>query len=216
MTLSIVLAWSFPHRDHAGEDIGNFYSTLFEDSADTARQLAAPGRLERVAADLAAHHAVFAGAGSSLPEWLADFLVNGVSHFRGMIYTRDGRMREFEAFDCMDVDSIHNDYQRHLPYIWLAPQFEQQKLRKWASGQDASGFIYEFLGPFGVGPFDVPGGRIMGDTVSSARTLRRARTRTRKRTRTCTLTVSCLLRPRRRAADDAVGPRAARAVAADG
>ena len=53
-----------------------------------------------------------------------------------------------------------------MPYLWLFPQFEQQKLRKWASGQDPTGFIYEFLGPFGVGPFDVPGGRIMGDTTT--------------------------------------------------
>jgi len=165
-TLSIVLAWHFPHRDHAGEDIGNFYATLFADSADVARALAAPGALERAAADLAAHHAVYAGAGSSLPDWLADFAVNAMSHFRGMIWSRDGRMREFEAFDCIDVDSIHNDYQRHLPYLWTMPQFEAQKLRKWASGQDATGFIQEFLGPFGVGPFDVPGGRIMGDTTT--------------------------------------------------
>lgn len=98
-TLSIVFAWSFPNRDHAGENIGNFYSTLWEDSAATARELAAPGALERVATDLAAHHAVFAGAGSSLPDWLADFAVNGMSHFRGLIWSRDGRMRLFEAFD---------------------------------------------------------------------------------------------------------------------
>lgn len=165
-SVSIVMAWSFPHRDHDVEDIGNFYSTVFADSAETARALAAPGALERVAVDLAAHHGVFAGAGSSLPDWLSDFAVNAVSHFRGMIYSRDGRMREFEAFDCMDLDSIHNDYQRHLPYLWLAPQFEIQKLKKWGSGQDASGYIQEFLGPFGVGPFDIPGGRIMGDTTT--------------------------------------------------
>ena len=105
-TLSIVLAWSFPHRDHAGADIGNYYTTLFGDSEATAATLAAPGALEQVAADLAAHHAVFAGAGSSLPDWLADFLINGVSHFRGMIWSRDGRMREFEAFDCMDLGEV--------------------------------------------------------------------------------------------------------------
>ena len=47
------------------------------------------------------------------------------------------------------------------------PQFEAQKLRKWASGQVLpAGYIQEFLGPFGVGPFDVPGGRIMGDTTT--------------------------------------------------
>lgn len=51
--------------------------------------------------------------------------------------------------------------------LWLTPQFEVQKLRKWASGQVLpDGYIQEFLGPFGQGPFDVPGGRIMGDTTS--------------------------------------------------
>lgn len=196
-TLSIIFSWYFAHRDHAGEDIGNFYSTLFEDSADAARSLSTPGAIEQVASDLASHHSVFVSQDSSLDDWLADFLVNGMSHFRGLIWSRDGRMRLFEAFDCMDLDSIHNDYQvcchssntlmiykstnlltssrllflyflsqRHLPYLWLMPQIESQKLRKWASGQDASGFIYEFLGPFGVGPFDVPGGRIMGDTTT--------------------------------------------------
>lgn len=165
-TLSIIFAWHFPHRDHAGEDIGNAYATLFSDSSDVAQTLAVPGTLERVAGDLAAHHAVFAGAGTSLPDWLSDVAVNAMSHFRGMIYSKDSRLREFEAADCMDLDSIHNDYQRHLIYLWTMPQYEIQKLRKWASGQDASGFIYEFLGPFGVGPFDVPGGRIMGDTTT--------------------------------------------------
>ena len=100
-TLSVVLAWSFPHRDHAGEDIGNFYATLFDDSAATAKVLAGNDALERIAADLAAHYAVFAPS-TLFPEWLADFAVNAMSHFRGMIWSRDGRMREFEAFDCMD------------------------------------------------------------------------------------------------------------------
>ena len=215
-TLSLVFAWYFPHRDYAGEDIGNFYSTLWESAPDVAAGLAADGALAAAAADLNAHHAVFANANSSLPDWLADHFVNQMSHMRGMIWSRDGRMREFEvgrgigeradlvaallpsppllpqAFDCMDLDAIHIDYQRHLPCelgrrravllllllscsllpppsadLWLMPQFETQKLRKWASGQVLpAGYIQEFLGPFGVGPFDVPGGRIMGDTTT--------------------------------------------------
>lgn len=48
----------------------------------------------------------------------------------------------------------------------MMPAFEVGKLRKWASGQLPDGAIQEFLGPFGVGPFDVPGGRIMGDTTT--------------------------------------------------
>ena len=46
------------------------------------------------------------------------------------------------------------------------PAFEAQKLRKWGSGQAPEGYIQEFLGQFGVSPFDVPGGRIMGDTTT--------------------------------------------------
>ena len=65
------------------------------------------------------------------------------------------------------TSGIHNDYQRHLPYLWVVPTFDLSKMRKWASGQAAcGGCIYEFLGSFGLGPLDVPGGRIMGDTTT--------------------------------------------------
>ena len=65
------------------------------------------------------------------------------------------------------MDSIHNDYQRHLPYFWVVPEFDVSKLRQWATGQAAcGGCIYEYLGSFGLGPLDVPGGRIMGDTTT--------------------------------------------------
>jgi len=166
VTLSIVLSWYFPFRDHFGESIGNFYAGNWAGSDDVAQSFSRVGALEGIATDLAAHHAVFAGGASSLPEYLADTLINQMSHFRGMIWSRDGRMREFEAYDCIDVDSIHNDAQRHLPYLWLLPEYPTQLLRKWASGQMPEGYIQEFLGPFGAGPFDVPGGRIMGDTTS--------------------------------------------------
>lgn len=67
------------------------------------------------------------------------------------------------------MDSIHNDYQRHLPYLWLFPEFEAQKLRKWATGQGSDGHIQEYLGSFGLGPLDVPGGRTMGAWGGAAR-----------------------------------------------
>lgn len=179
-TVSLVWTWYFPHRDHAGEDIGNFYSTLWTSSMDVAQTIANgestdtinPSEEEgeglvTIVTNLVQHHRVFIGPSSSLPDWLTDMMVNQMSHFRGMIASSSGKFREFEAFDCMDLDSIHNDYQRHLPYIWLMPEFEIGKLRKWASGQVLpQGYIQEFLGPFGVGPFDVPGGRIMGDTTT--------------------------------------------------
>ena len=31
-----------------------------------------------------------------------------------LMWYKDGRLREYEAWSCDDVDSVHNDYQRHL------------------------------------------------------------------------------------------------------
>lgn len=169
-TLSIVLAWYFPDRDHVGFDVGNFYSTLYRDSLDVASQLTTSGALASAVSDIAALHSVFTA--STLPSWLVDHSINSFSHMRTVIWTRDGRWRQWEAPDCPDVDSIHNDYQRHLPYLWLFPENEVQKMEKWASGQVTEpgngefGLIYEYLGAFSLGPLDVPGGRVMADTTS--------------------------------------------------
>ena len=46
---------------------------------------------------------------------LKDYLVNGMSHIRSAFYTTDGTWRQWEAYDCDDIDSLHNDYQRHIP-----------------------------------------------------------------------------------------------------
>jgi non-lysosomal glucosylceramidase len=45
---------------------------------------------------------------------------------------QDGRWRQWEALDCPDIDSVHNDYQRHMPYMLYFPETEMQKLRYWA------------------------------------------------------------------------------------
>jgi len=64
------------------------------------------------------------------------------------------------------VDSVHNDYQRHLPYIWAAPAFEISKFREYSIGQAGDGHIQEFLGDFGLSPLDSIGGRTMADTTT--------------------------------------------------
>jgi non-lysosomal glucosylceramidase len=169
-SLSVVFAWYYPNRDHMGVDIGNYYATLYRDSVDVAGALTSAGALPAAVGDIAGLHGMLTA--SSLPAWLADHAVNSMSHMRTVIWTRDGRWRQPEAFDCPDVDSIHNDYQRHLPYVWLFPDNEVNKMLKWASGQVVDpasadyGLIYEYLGSFGLGPLDVPGGRVMADTTS--------------------------------------------------
>ena len=41
-------------------------------------------------------------------------LLNQWSHYHMLMWLKDGRMREYEAWSCDDMDSVHNDYQRHL------------------------------------------------------------------------------------------------------
>eukprot|EP00698_Gefionella_okellyi_P024626 TRINITY_DN8763_c0_g1_i1.p1 TRINITY_DN8763_c0_g1~~TRINITY_DN8763_c0_g1_i1.p1 ORF type:complete len:1014 (+),score=226.22 TRINITY_DN8763_c0_g1_i1:103-3144(+) len=164
VTLSIVFAWYFPDRDHMYMDLGNYYSTRFDSSLDVADPLAEELALIDIVSDLNSHHAVFAN--SSMPVWLSDSFINSMSHFRSAMWFRDGRWRQWEAYDCPDVDSVHNDYQRHLPYLWLFPRTEMQKMREWGAGQPEDGHIWEYLASFGLGPMDQWGGRIMGDVTS--------------------------------------------------
>jgi hypothetical protein len=96
--VSLVFAWYFPNRDHFGAILGNFYSGLYTASDDVAAALAAPGVLPGVVSDLNAHHGVFAGPGSSLPDWLADSLINSMSHFRSVMwFAAGGIWRQWEG-----------------------------------------------------------------------------------------------------------------------
>ena len=144
-TLSVVLAWWFPHRDHVGLNIGNFYQHLFPSSRAAAQSLLgdAGEGLTTVVADIAALHSTYLN--TSLPDYLADSLINSFSHVRSALWTAAGVWRQPEANDCVDYDSVHNDYQRALPYILYFPETEANKLRQHRANQDTSGMIQEEL-----------------------------------------------------------------------
>ena len=85
----------------------------------------------------------------TLPSWLGDVLVNSLSHTRDLMWwsacphchvSQDGRVngtldpaeggfwRQYEAYDCPDLDSIHNDGERHIPYIMFFPNGTRSKM----------------------------------------------------------------------------------------
>lgn len=167
ISLSIVFSWYFPNRDYYGTTIGQFYTNLFGSAQDVANTYSY-SHLQQIVTDVSAHTNVFAGPNaSSLPDWLADHMVNQFSHFRNFIYAADGSMREHEANDCPDLDSVHNDYQRHLPYLWAVPNFELEKSRLYQNCQiqtgSDTGMITENPGFHAA---DACGGRRMGDVTS--------------------------------------------------
>ena len=91
--------------------------------------------------------------------------------------TQDGRWRQWEAYDCVDLDSVHNDYQRHMPYALFFPTLVKNVMSSgWRNLQQPNGMITESLsgGCMGkTGKLDGGGGRVMGDvsTVNVIETL---------------------------------------------
>ena len=160
VSLSIVLAWHFPNRDFYGKTVGQMYANLFPNSRAVAAAMNYTA-LTASAAGAAVHTQLWGG--SSLPAWLGDHMVNQFSHFRNFIYSGDGLMREHEANDCPDLDSVHNDYQRHLPYLWAVPEFEAQKSALYQNCQQPDGMITENPG---FTEQDGCGGRQMGDVTT--------------------------------------------------
>ena len=68
----------------------------------------------------------------TLPVSLQDVLVNESSFCRSGMFFHDGRWRQFEAFDCIDIDSVHNDFQREIPYVLFYSQLVENVRRAWA------------------------------------------------------------------------------------
>ncbi|KAK3748066.1 hypothetical protein QZH41_014759 [Actinostola sp. cb2023] len=127
-SLTIIMSWHYPNRDHANVNIGNFYSNLFTSSKGVALHMRE--HLLQTVTNILEWQAPFLLPSSfvekhnhvtRLPLWLSDVLMNSVSFWRSSFWTKDGRWRQWEAYDCNDIDTIHNDMQRILPYMLFYP-----------------------------------------------------------------------------------------------
>ncbi|XP_031550637.1 uncharacterized protein LOC116288065 [Actinia tenebrosa] len=175
-TITLVMAWYYPFRDHAGEIVGQYYGNIFKSSEEVASH--ARQNIKNVLSELISYREnmmpprapnwdpqeIF-HIDSSLPDWLQDMLVNSLSYWRTGFWVADGRWRQWETFDCNDVDSVHNDFQRELPYVLFFPGLLENVVRAWAKSQLPNGIIPEALqGQFGcwakTNKLDAVGGRL--------------------------------------------------------
>ena len=130
------------------EIVGNYYSKLFHSSEETASYLSSdlPSNLQAISAW---HSSMIIDGDSAsvhtLPVWLQDILVNGLSFWRSGLHLRDGRWRQYESLDCIDIDSVHNDFQREIPYVLFYPDLVENVMRAWAKYQSEDGHIVETL-----------------------------------------------------------------------
>ena len=171
VSATISLGWHFPNRDFMGATIGNRYARLYRDAEEAAAELleTSPSATRDVD-EWAAFASTLIGPSSSLPPWLGDSILNTLHHARSTFWLTDGRFRQWESFSCVNVDSVHNDGERHLPYLMLWPDILPSKLVAWAKGALADGMIQEQLacGCMTATPpeLDAPCGRVMGDVSS--------------------------------------------------
>ncbi|XP_064405275.1 uncharacterized protein LOC135350425 [Halichondria panicea] len=139
--VTIVLGWYFPERDFLGLPVGNYYSHLVDNSSQAAQLVGK--NVKSVVKDAAKLHTTFFG--SDVDETLQDMLINSLSHIRSAFWLKDGRWRQWEAHDCVNLDSVHNDGERHIPYLMIFPDSTISKMRAWASFQLDNGMIQEQL-----------------------------------------------------------------------
>jgi hypothetical protein len=179
-SVTLVFAWHLPHRLYVGQELGNYYAALFNNSMEVAAAGAA-GLTSAVAAG-AAWNKVFAQA--SLPPAWADFFVNSVSTQAKMSVwvARDeggaplagGRYRQFEAYSNCDLAPVHVWEYAFVPYAQAFPALLQNAIATgWLPHQLPNGMVREFLGAFSApggritGEMDLSaGGRVMGDVTS--------------------------------------------------
>ena len=136
------MSWYYPHRDVAKVHVGNLYSTMFKSSQDVAKRMR--NDLVQSVIDIQSWHESIVGSEpvkkppindkvkhipnspeenkvNQLPDWLKDLLVNSMSFWRSGFWAEDGRWRQWEAFDCNDIDTIQNDMQRIIPSTLFFP-----------------------------------------------------------------------------------------------
>ena len=164
--VTVVLGYFFPHRAYITTPVGNNYNNLVSDAEDAALTMAA--RLPEVVQKIHAIHEPILN--SSMPSWMRDTLVGTLHHMRSAWWGVDGRWRQWEAYDCVNVDSVHNDGERHVPYMMLFPGSIKSKVRAWGSQQLSNGMIQEQLACGCMGGIDANldkgCGRIMSDVSS--------------------------------------------------
>lgn len=90
-TVTITMGWSFPNRDHFGQNVGNYYTETFPTSADAAwGNVPVASRTAALGATLAdileVHKVLQAG---SMPDYMQDQLLNSLSHTRSAMWWKN-------------------------------------------------------------------------------------------------------------------------------
>ncbi len=169
--ITFYLTWNAPYRDFIDLWYQNIYSTIYPYPARTADYI--NKNLLNELKNISALNTAFLN--SSLPDFLQDLYINSLGHIRSAFWVNDieAKWRQWESYDCANIGSLHNEGERHIPYIMFFPDTTRNKLVGWAEGQLLNGMIQEELGHCGCATLahdhsviDTQCGRIMSDVSS--------------------------------------------------
>lgn len=141
--VTFVLAWHLPHHSHAGQEIGNYYNNIYGSADEVAEKVLS--RLPTTLDGIRQWQRICYGNG--LPVWFQDAQANSLATmYKTGIWAADGRWRQWESFSCPDLDAIHIDLYRSLPYTLFFPELEKSVLEAFVKFQRPDGWIPHTLG----------------------------------------------------------------------
>ncbi|MGY5352642.1 GH116 family glycosyl-hydrolase [Wenyingzhuangia sp. IMCC45533] len=165
-TVTIALAWYLPNRPIAFETVGNYYTNAYKSSSDVIETTFA--NLPTIWEDILDWNATCFD--NTLPDWLQDAMVNSLATItKTAIWTKDNRFRQWESFACPNINPIHIDFSRTLPYDLFYPEFKKSIMGAHGRAQRENGYIPEKLWTRRTkDKLDIPSpGRILGDCSPS-------------------------------------------------
>lgn len=156
VTAGFVMAWYLPHRDFAGEPVGQFYSNLFP-NADAVANDATMNMRQALGSILSWNRWVMDTDG--LSTGLKDLLVNSpATFFKTGLWLKDGRWRQFESYSCDQMENAHLHAPRVLAMFGLGwPQLDLSVLQLYNKTLQSDGYVPSLFGGGcnGHGPLDV-------------------------------------------------------------
>ena len=167
-TAGFVMAWHLPHRNFAGEPVGQFYTNLFADANAVATDAVSNMR-QSLGSVLSWNRWVMAN--DALSTGLKDLLVNSPATFvKTGLWLANGRWRQFESYSCDQMENAHLHAPRVLAMFGLGwAQLDLSVLRLYNRTLQADGYVPSLFGGGcnGHGPLDVGDrGRLRGDDNS--------------------------------------------------
>ena len=150
-TVSLILAWRFPHRPFAGAIVGNAYANRYSSASEAGAEISS--KLPQIWRSLQIWDRLCTE--NTLPPALQGGLRNSLAQlYKTTFCTAGGRWRSWDSFATPHLSSLRYEPFRALPMMNFHPAGLQSHLRAYASRQHADGRISPSLGQGDRFPLD--------------------------------------------------------------